>query len=150
MPRIAPGRFRRLPFLEFRGWAGSHLPRQNRADVPRRKASARNRSSEPLEQAVKGLLASKGWSLRRLAAEVGVDVAHLSRTLYSGTKRPSTELLARVSAALGVPPDYFAEVREAVVVGAVRDDPRLRDDVYDRLSTEERRRRLDEFREPQG
>jgi transcriptional regulator with XRE-family HTH domain len=118
--------------------------------VPRqRKGSARDRSSEPLELAVKGILATKGSSLRRLAAAVGVDVAHLSRAIrYAEKKTPSAELLRRVSAALDVPPDYFAEVREAVVVEAVRENPRLRDEIYDGLPTQERRRRLDEFREP--
>jgi transcriptional regulator with XRE-family HTH domain len=85
-------------------------------------------------------------SLRRLAAEVGVDVAHLSRVLRQ-KKTPTSDLLARTSAALDLPPDYFAEVREAIVIEAVRENGRLRDDIYDRLSTAERRRRLAEFEE---
>lgn len=87
------------------------------------------------------ILNERGMSIRALARKVGVTDSHLSRALRGvNYKRASPELVRRVSEALGLPPDYFPEVREAVVVAAVREDRKLRNELYDRLSR--RRRRL--------
>jgi hypothetical protein len=41
----------------------------------------------------------------------------------------------QVAAALGLPDDYFPEYREAMVHRAIRRDPRLRDEIFDREVT---------------
>lgn len=40
----------------------------------------------------------------------------------------------RIAGALGLPPDYFKEVREARVIAAVRRSPRLRDRIYGEIT----------------
>ena len=84
------------------------------------------------------LLHEQGLSLRRLARQVGVTDAHLSRvTRRANYKTVSGELAERVAAALGLPADYFPEAREAYVLQHVRRDPRLRDRLFDQLMAED-------------
>lgn len=85
------------------------------------------------------MLAERGMSLRQLAAELGMDHAHLSRALRGVQgKRPSRDLVIRIAATLDVPPAFFAEEREAVVIERVRSDPSFRDWLYDRVRTGQR------------
>ena len=99
-----------------------------------RRPIASQRTETPFADEVPRILHQRGMSLRALAREVGVADSHLSRALRRvNYKRASPELVERVSVALGFPPDYFPEVREARVVAAVRADPKLRNDLYDRL-----------------
>ena len=71
------------------------------------------------------------WSQRRLADVVGVDPAYISRAVGDRTATgPSPGLAGRVAVALGLPPDYFPEYREAQVIAAVRRDPQLRERLY--------------------
>jgi hypothetical protein len=44
------------------------------------------------------------------------------------------DLVRRIAAELSVPADYFAEVREALVVKKVRSDGELRDRLYGDLN----------------
>jgi len=53
-------------------------------------------------------------------------------------KAASGDLAGRVSQAFGLPHDYFPEYREDFALATVRRDDRLRDSLYDRLSTSER------------
>jgi hypothetical protein len=48
-------------------------------------------------------------------------------------KRASPELMSRIAVALGLPVDYLADYREAVVIERIRTDPKLRDELYARL-----------------
>lgn len=69
-------------------------------------------------------------SLRALARAVGgIDHAYLSRMLR-GQVPVNVGHVRRIARELGLPQDYFAEVREAEVLEAVRRDPKLRDEVY--------------------
>ena len=78
-------------------------------------------------------------SLRALADAVGVSNPHLSRVVrHANYKRANPDLMKRISKALGLPPDYFSEVREAAVVQRVQSDPKLRDELYDRLKLRRR------------
>ena len=88
------------------------------------------RATDPLAQALPQLLARRGWSMRQLAGELGMNVSHLSRAL-DGSKRLSLERIREISALLEVPADYFAEAREAAIVEAIGADPALRDALYD-------------------
>lgn len=81
------------------------------------------------------LLEERGLSLRRIAQRVDVNPSHLSRvTRRANYKTPSTDLVRRIAVALDLPPDYFPEYREGVVIDHVRRDARLRDDLYERLT----------------
>ena len=74
-------------------------------------------------------------SLRGLAATIGISDSHLSRVLRRADyKTPSPDLTRRVALALGLPPDYFPEFREAYVMDQVRSDPELRNNLYARLT----------------
>jgi transcriptional regulator with XRE-family HTH domain len=73
-------------------------------------------------------------SMRGLARKIGVTDSHLSRAVRNvDYKRASPDLMKRISHALGLPPDYFEEVREAFVIDAIRADPSLRNELYARL-----------------
>ena len=73
---------------------------------------------------------------------VDLNPSHLSRVLRGVDEtRPSIELIRRVAEALDLPIGYFPELREAEVIGRVKTDPGLRDELYDRISSAETRRR---------
>jgi len=74
-------------------------------------------------------------SQRALAATIGISDSHLSRVLRRADyKTPSPDLTKRVALALGLPPDYFPEFREAYVIEQVKSDPKLRNTLYARLT----------------
>jgi transcriptional regulator with XRE-family HTH domain len=76
------------------------------------------------------LLEEKGVTLRALARDVGgLDHGYLSRMLHGKTP-VNVRHAERIARRLGLPGDYFPEVREARVVDAVRTKPRLRDTIY--------------------
>ena len=99
------------------------------------------RTKKPFVEELPRLLEERGMSLRGLGREAGVSGAYLSSLLrgVARTKAPSADLVRRVAHALDLPPDYFVEYREAVVVERIRSDPRLRDELYDRLHIRRRR-----------
>jgi transcriptional regulator with XRE-family HTH domain len=101
---------------------------------------AGQRTNRPFADEVPRLLEERGWSIRHLAIEAGVERGYLWKVIRRrGYKTPSVRLAEAVAAALGLPPDYFPEYREGVVVERVRRDGRLRDDVFDRVSRMPRR-----------
>lgn len=89
-------------------------------------------TKRPFSDELPGLLAERGLSLRVVAREVGgFDHGYLSRML-SGKVAPNPQHVARISDYLGLPDDYFPEVREARTVDAIRQDAELRDRTYSR------------------
>lgn len=76
------------------------------------------------------LLAEQGHSLRWLADQIGVNIAHLVR-IGQGNKKPSTRLMIRTAEALGVPLVYFREVREEVVWRHLTENPLEMNDLYE-------------------
>ena len=91
-------------------------------------------TDQPFVEELPRLLEERGYSLRRLAREAGVDPSHLSRVLrQTGYKTPSGELTGKVAEALGLPSDYFPEYRQAVVLARVRTDTALRERLYAEL-----------------
>ena len=69
-------------------------------------------------------------SLRALAREIGgVDHAYLSR-MIKGQVPVNVQHARRISRCLGLPEDYFPEVREAEVIAELRRRPKLRDEIY--------------------
>ena len=97
---------------------------------------AAGRTQRSFIEELPALLNERRLSLRALAREVGVTDAHLSRLLRGVGYRtkPSANLAQRVALALELPPDYFREYREALVIEQVKKDARLREELYDRLT----------------
>jgi transcriptional regulator with XRE-family HTH domain len=98
----------------------------------------RARSRESLREALPALLAERRekLTLSGLASQVGVHRAHLWRIVHGEGKerKPvSPELCRKIALALNLPEDYFPEAREDAVMKAVREDPDLRDQIYDSL-----------------
>ena len=92
------------------------------------------RTNRPYEEEVTRLLTERGLSIRALARLVGVTDAHLSRVLrHANYKTVSADLARRTAIALDLPDEYFAEAREGAVFDLIRNDPRLRDQLYDQL-----------------
>ena len=93
------------------------------------------RTERAFVEEVPDLLKERGLSLRALARMTGVTDAHLSRLLrgIGYRTRPSADLAQRVAVALDLSPDYFREYREAVVIEGIRGDPKLREELYERL-----------------
>jgi transcriptional regulator with XRE-family HTH domain len=80
------------------------------------------------------LIKERGLSIRAVARSAEVDPGHLSRVLRGARgKSVSPDLAGRVAKALGLPEDYFPEWREALIVDRIREDPKLRDSIYDRI-----------------
>lgn len=93
------------------------------------------RGDLPFEQELPALLAARGLSLRAIAAAAGVSPSHLSRALRGADRKSaSAKLIEAVAAALGLPSDHFPETREAYVVERIRNDPVLRDRLFDELT----------------
>src|SRR6478672_9964085 len=92
------------------------------------------RSDRPLVNQLGELMEKRGLSMNRLSAMVGVSQSHLSRILGQvDNKTVSGELAERIAVALGLPPDWFPETRQAKLFEAIRADDVLRDRLYDEL-----------------
>jgi transcriptional regulator with XRE-family HTH domain len=89
-------------------------------------------SDKPFGEALSEALAERGMSQRALAELVGVEQSHLSRLArgVDSQKRPSLDLSRKITAALGLPADYFREVREAAVIERLRTDSHLLNRLY--------------------
>ena len=92
-------------------------------------------TNRPFVDELPDLLRERDLSLRALAREVRVSDAHLSRLLRGVGYRsvPSAELARRIAGALGLPSDYFKEVRQHYILDKVRADAEVCNSVY-RLS----------------
>lgn len=87
-------------------------------------------TTQPFRTELPRLLEAKGLTLRALARDVGgFDHAYLSRMLH-GQVPVNVQHVRKISKQLGLPPDYFPEVREAAVTEAVRKSSKLRDEIY--------------------
>jgi len=91
-------------------------------------------TNRPFVAEVPNLLAERDLTVSALARDVGVTQPYLSRVLRQvNYKTPSADLARRVAVALGLPPDYFPEYREGVVIEQVKRNARLRDRLYIQL-----------------
>jgi transcriptional regulator with XRE-family HTH domain len=87
-------------------------------------------NESPFREELPRLLVDRQLTLRALARAVGgIDHGYLSR-MVNGKSRVNPRQAKRIAVYLGLPPDYFPEVREAAVVEAIESDPRLRDAIY--------------------
>jgi transcriptional regulator with XRE-family HTH domain len=98
------------------------------------------RTNRPFVDEVPHLLEERGWSIRRLALEAGVERAYLWKVLRRRDyKTPSVRMAGAVAVALGLPVDYFPEYREGVVIESLKSDPRRRDAAFDSLMSKSNR-----------
>jgi transcriptional regulator with XRE-family HTH domain len=98
-------------------------------------ATVADQTDTPFTQELPRLLKARGISQRGLAAAIGISDSHLSRVLRRADyKTPSADLTKRAALALQLPPDYFPEYREKVVLERIKADPSLRNELYDRLT----------------
>jgi hypothetical protein len=95
-------------------------------------------TDKPYAEAIKELLAERGHSLRWLADQVGVNIAHLVR-VGQGKKQPSRRLILNTTVALKLPMDYFREVRKDRLLEFLEDDPEMMDQMY--VQAQRRRRK---------
>ncbi len=98
-------------------------------------------SQRPFVEEVPEILEARGLSIRAVARKAGVDPGYLNRVLRRADyKTPSAKLCERVALALDLPADYWPEYREQVVLGRIRSNPKLREEIYQRFSTRMRKR----------
>jgi plasmid maintenance system antidote protein VapI len=87
-------------------------------------------TDNPFPQELPRLLKARNVTLRSLARELGgIDHAYLSR-MVNGKARVNADQAARIAAHLGLQPEYFPEVREALVIEAIKANKKLRDSLY--------------------
>jgi transcriptional regulator with XRE-family HTH domain len=92
-------------------------------------------TDRPFVEELPDLLSQRQLSLTRLAQRIDLNPSHLSRVLRRANyKTPSAELTRKVALALDLPPDYFPEYREGLVIDRVKADATLRDELYVRLT----------------
>src|SRR4029453_16923599 len=74
------------------------------------------RTNAAFADEVPRLLEERGWSIRRLALEAGVERGYLWKVIRRrGYKTASVRMAEAVALALGLPADYFPEYREGIV-----------------------------------
>jgi len=87
-------------------------------------------TQRPFSEELPVLLKERDESLRSLARAVGgIDHSYLSR-MVAGQTAVNPQHASRIAVYLGLPTDYFPEVREAAVIAAIRERPQLRDRIY--------------------
>lgn len=87
-------------------------------------------TNQPFTKELPRLLEERGVALRALARDIGgLDHAYLSR-MVRGQLPVNVQHVRRIARHLGLPVDYFPEVREAEVIAALRRRPKLRDEIY--------------------
>jgi transcriptional regulator with XRE-family HTH domain len=102
---------------------------------------APGRTNQRFADEVRRLLTERGMSASELAQQAGVSQPYLSRLLRTADykKTPSPRLARAIAEALGQPPDYFGEYREAALIEKIKQSPRMRDRLYDELVAAKKR-----------
>jgi transcriptional regulator with XRE-family HTH domain len=81
-------------------------------------------------------MAEAGLTYRSLAERTGLSAGYLNHIVHGNRPVPSTEILARLAAALDVEPEHFREYRIRVITERLEEMPELVDRLYRRLSEE--------------
>ncbi len=97
-------------------------------------AQKRRFSDRPFGEAVTELMDERGLTYRGLAAETGLSAGYLNHLVHGNRPVPSNDVIASLSAALGVEPEHFREYRIRVITDRLEEMPRLVDRLYRRLS----------------
>jgi transcriptional regulator with XRE-family HTH domain len=94
--------------------------------------SSPQRARDPFPVAMAHLMAERSLTVRAVERATGVDNAFISR-MMRGKKAISVAALGRISEGLGLPPDYFVEVRLRRIQDWLAQDADLLDATYDSL-----------------
>jgi hypothetical protein len=95
---------------------------------------AKSRSDIPFSASWRELFEERDWTQKHVALTVGIDPSFFSKALREeGYKKLGADWIAEISEMAGLPRDYYPEVREDAVLGAIRSDPKLRDRLFDDL-----------------
>ena len=97
--------------------------------MPRR----RRFSEEPFGPTMERLMEESGVTYRSLAAKTRLSAGYLNHVVHGNRPVPSTEIIRRLAAALGVEPEHFLEYRLRVITERLERLPELVDRLYRRL-----------------
>ena len=97
--------------------------------MPRR----RRYSEEPFGLTVERLMEEAGITYRGLAAKTGLSAGYLNHVVHGNRPVPSSEIIERLAAGLGVEPAHFREYRLRVITERLEQMPELIDRLYRRL-----------------
>ena len=86
--------------------------------------------SEPFGSAVARLMRERGLSYRGLARETGLSAGYLNHLVQGTRPPPSDTVLERLAAALGVDVAHFTEHRLRRVVERLEESPEMVDRLY--------------------
>src|SRR5437588_9628689 len=98
-------------------------------------ARRQTHTDRPFAKELPRLLKQRGWSVRHLAEKAKISQPHLSRIISGerkGNVKPETVLA--VTRTLGLPDDYFPEIRESRVISAIKGNPSLREKIYRQIA----------------
>jgi transcriptional regulator with XRE-family HTH domain len=94
----------------------------------------RKYSLEPFGRSIERLMVASGLTYRGLAAKTGLSAGYLNHLVHGNRPVPSTEVVERLAAALGVAPEHFREYRLRVITDRLEAMPDMVDRLYKRLS----------------
>jgi transcriptional regulator with XRE-family HTH domain len=97
--------------------------------MPRR----RRYSEEPFGPTVERLMEEAGITYRGLAAKTGLSAGYLNHVVHGNRPVPSSEIIERLAAGLGVEPAHFREYRLRIITERLEQMPELIDRLYRRL-----------------
>ena len=97
-------------------------------------ARTRKFSEDDFGRTIERLMEETGLTYRGLAAKTGLSAGYLNHLVHGNRPVPSTEVVARLAAALGVEPEHFREYRLRVIADRLEERPDLVDRLYRRLA----------------
>ncbi len=96
-------------------------------------AKRRRYSEEPFGATVERLMEETGVTYRGLAEKSGLSAGYLNHVVHGNRPVPANEVVAQLSAALGVEPEHFLEIRIRAITERLEAMPELVDRLYKRL-----------------
>ncbi len=96
-------------------------------------AKRRRYSEEPFGTTVERLMEETGVTYRGLAEKSGLSAGYLNHVVHGNRPVPANEVVAQLSAALGVEPEHFLEIRIRAITERLEAMPELVDRLYKRL-----------------
>ena len=86
--------------------------------------------SVPFDPGLRRLMADRGISYRRLAGATGLSAGYVNHLAHGNRPAPADDVIERIAAVLGVPPDRFLEYRVRRIGEALMRDAARADRVY--------------------
>ncbi len=97
-------------------------------------ARRRKYSDEQFGATIERLMTETGLTYRGLAAKTDLSAGYLNHLVHGNRPVPSKDVVARLSAALGVAPEHFREYRLRVISDRLEEMPDLVDRLYKKLA----------------